>query len=68
MPVDEDKFDIRETGHQRQGNEESIDRKVSSSIGNVDNSENQVFNGTQSEPPQPGLARVGNTGAETGKD
>lgn len=64
MPKDQDRFDVRET-QQRQGNEESLDRKLGSSDGNVDNGENQVSNGTQSEAPQPGIARVGNTGAET---
>jgi hypothetical protein len=48
-----------------QSNSESIDHKASSDRNNVDDAENQVSNGTQSKPPQPGIARVGNTGAET---
>lgn len=48
----------------RQSNAESIDRKVSSNPKTVDNGENQVSNGTQSMPAQPGIAKVGNTGAE----
>jgi len=65
MPIDQDKIEVRET-KQRQSNEESLDRKLSSSDRNVDNGENQVSNGTQSAAPQPGMARVGNTGTETG--
>jgi hypothetical protein len=48
-----------------QTNSESIHSKGSSSKGNVDNGENQVSNGTQSQAPAPGIATVGNTGAET---
>jgi hypothetical protein len=50
---------------QPQSNSESIDRKRSSDNDSVDNGENQVSNGTQSAPPEPGIARVGNTGAES---
>ena len=50
---------------QPQRNSESTDRKRSSDNNNVDNGENQVSNGTQSTPPEPGIARVGNTGAES---
>jgi hypothetical protein len=48
-----------------QSNSESINSKISSSNRNVDNGENQVSNGTQSKPAAPGIAKVGNTGAET---
>lgn len=48
----------------RQSNVETIDRKSSSNPENIDNGENQVSNGTQSKPAQPGIAKVGNTGAE----
>ena len=48
-----------------QSNSESIHSGRSSSSRNVDNGENQVSNGTQSTPPAPGIAKVGNTGAET---
>jgi hypothetical protein len=47
-----------------QGNAESIDRKASSERENVDNGENQVSNGNQSTPREPGIARVGNTGPD----
>lgn len=47
-----------------QGNSESIDSKRSSDNNKVDNGENQVSNGTESRPSQPGIAKVGNTGAE----
>lgn len=47
-----------------QGNSESIDRKRSSDNNKVDNGENQVSNGTESRPSQPGIAKVGNTGTE----
>jgi hypothetical protein len=61
--------DIRTEKEERpskpQSNSESIDRKRSSTNDNVDNGENQVSNGTQSLPPQPGIAKVGNTGAES---
>ena len=50
---------------QPQRNSESVDTKRSSDNNNVDNGENQVSNGTQSMPPEPGIARVGNTGAES---
>jgi len=60
---------IREQGDQKpsksQGNSESTEHQRSSSNNNVDNGENQVSNGTQSMPPQPGIAKVGNTGAES---
>lgn len=46
-------------------NSESMGRQNSSANNNVDNGENQVSNGTQSMPPQPGIAKVGNTGAES---
>lgn len=49
---------------QGQANSESINSKRSSSKENVDNGENQVSNGTQSKAPAPGIATVGNTGAE----
>jgi hypothetical protein len=55
----------REQKSAAQDNSESIDRKQSSDTGNVDNGENQVSNGTQSMAPQPGIATVGNTGAES---
>jgi hypothetical protein len=48
-----------------QTNSESIHSSRSSSERNVDNGENQVSNGTQSTAPAPGIATVGNTGAET---
>ncbi|MBO9682964.1 MAG: hypothetical protein J7502_09905 [Flavisolibacter sp.] len=48
-----------------QANSESINPKRSSDSRNVDNGENQVSNGTQSAAPAPGIATVGNTGAET---
>jgi hypothetical protein len=47
-----------------QGNSQSIDRTASSEKNNVDNGENQVSNGTQSTPREPGIARVGNTGPD----
>ena len=50
---------------QPQRNSESVDTKRSSDNNNMDNGENQVSNGTQSTPPEPGIARVGNTGAES---
>ena len=69
MPIDQDRLDVRETKPQgKQGNEESLDPRLSSTDANVDSGENQVSNGTQSEAPQPGIARVGNTGAETSHD
>lgn len=65
MATEQDGIGVKETQHSRkQDNAESLDRKASSSKTNVDNGENQVSNGTQSTPPQPGIARVGNTGAE----
>jgi len=48
-----------------QSNSESINSKRSSGNKSVDNGENQVSNGTQSTAPAPGIATVGNTGAET---
>jgi hypothetical protein len=48
-----------------QANSESINSKRSSGSRNNDNGENQVSNGTQSAAPAPGIAKVGNTGAET---
>lgn len=68
MPIDQDKLDVRETKPGKQGNEEALDRSLSSGNKNVDSGQNEVSNGTQSEPVQPGIAKVGNTGAETGKD
>ena len=50
---------------QAQRNSESLDTKRSSDNNNVDNGENQVSNGTQSMPSEPGIATVGNTGAES---
>jgi hypothetical protein len=47
-----------------QGNSQSIDREASTEKNNVDNGENQVSNGTQSTPREPGIARVGNTGPD----
>ena len=47
-----------------QSNSESIDRNASSNRNNIDNGENRVSNGNQSTPPQPGIAKVGNTEAE----
>ena len=44
-----------------QGNSESIDRRASSDPKDVENGPNQVSNGTQSTPREPGIARVGNT-------
>jgi hypothetical protein len=48
-----------------QSNSESIYSGRSSSNSNVDNGENQVSNGAQSTAPAPGIAKVGNTGADT---
>ncbi|HTM92208.1 MAG TPA: hypothetical protein VL095_07315 [Flavisolibacter sp.] len=50
---------------EEQTNSEGINSKRSSGSRNVDNGENQVSNGTQSAAPAPGIATVGNTGAET---
>lgn len=50
---------------EEQTNSRSIHSTRSSSNRNVDNGENQVSNGTQSTAPAPGIATVGNTGAET---
>jgi hypothetical protein len=47
-----------------QSNSESIHSRRSSSNSNVDNGENQLSNGTQSTAPAPGIAKVGNTGAD----
>jgi hypothetical protein len=47
-----------------QSNSESIHPPRSSSNSNVDNGESQLSNGTQSTAPAPGIAKVGNTGAD----
>jgi hypothetical protein len=47
-----------------QDNSESVNPNRSSSHNNIDKGENQVSNGTQSTPVAPGIAKVGNTGAE----
>lgn len=44
-----------------QSNSESINREASSEGNDVDNGLNQLSNGTQSSPREPGIARVGNT-------
>lgn len=46
-----------------QFNPQSVDRKQGPEHSIDDNDENHVSNGTQSEPSQPGIAKVGNTGA-----
>jgi hypothetical protein len=48
-------------------NSESINSKKSLGKENIDNAENQVSNETQSTAPAPGIAKVGNTGTETGE-
>jgi hypothetical protein len=48
----------------KQGNAENIDSKASPHRNDVDNGENQVSNGNQSTPREPGIARVGNTGPD----
>lgn len=48
-----------------QTNWESVDEEISSSRNNVDNNENALTKGTESQAPQPGIATVGNTGAES---
>ena len=50
-----------------QTNSESIHSSLGLSNRNVDNVENQVSNGIQSNEHAPGIAKVGNTGAETSK-
>jgi hypothetical protein len=50
---------------QGQANSEGINSKRSSSKQDVDNDEAQVSNETQSKAPAPGIAAVGNAGAET---
>jgi len=57
--------DDRDRKSKGQTNSESIHSERSSGNTNVDNGENQVSNGTQSNPAAPGIAKVGNTGAET---
>lgn len=47
-----------------QTNSDSISSERSYRKGNVGNEENQVSKGTQSTAPAPGIAEVGNTGAE----
>lgn len=47
-----------------QTNSDSISSERSYRNENVDNEENQVLKGKQSTAPAPGMAKVGNTGAE----
>lgn len=47
-----------------QSNSESVNSERSSGNTNTDNGEKQVSNRIQSQAPAPGIATVGNTGAE----
>lgn len=64
MDQQQDDIEVKEKQEPgKQSNEQSLDRKLSSSHENVDNGENAVSNGTQAN--QPGIATVGNTGPQS---
>ncbi len=63
MARTEEEFDRQRDPEQKRehSNSKSINREASSEANDVDNGPNQVSNGTQSSPREPGIARVGNT-------